>query len=126
MHGAEGVVARGTESLTDARERLAKVVSNRNKMAAHIQEIEAIEKRGQNPEERTHYEEDVLPGLKSQLETLESEELQARTRETEGEEHLRTEQAKLDAVHDLLDRLDNSLRGIGPKPVPARAKRPPL
>ena len=116
----EVAAARATQSLTDARSRLANVVSNRNKMAAHIQEIEAIEKRSQNPEERTHYEEDVLPGLKSQLETLESEELQARTRETEAEEQLRTEQAKLDAVHDLLDRLDNSLGEIGRQAVPHR------
>ena len=109
----EAAVARATQSLTDARSRLANVVSNRNKLAAHIQEVEAIEKRSQNPEERTHYDEDVLPGLKSQLEALGIEEQQAQTRETESEEQLRTEQAKLDAVHDLLDRLDNSLEEIG-------------
>jgi hypothetical protein len=113
----EEVVARATQSFTDARSRLAIVVSNRKNTAIHIQQVEAIEKSSQNPEERTRYDEVELPALKSQLETLGSEEQQAQARETEAEEQLRTEQAKLDAVHDLLDRLDKSLEEIGRQAV---------
>src|SRR5258708_652133 len=51
----EEAVARATKTFNDARSRLGNVVSNRKNMAIHIQEVEAMEKRSQNPEERTHY-----------------------------------------------------------------------
>jgi chromosome segregation ATPase len=113
----EAAVTRATQALSDARSKLASVLSNKGKIAAHIQEVEEIEKRSQNPDERSHIDEVELPQLKSQLETLGNEEQQAQTRKSDAEEQLRTEQSKLDAVHNLLNRLDNSLEEIGRQPV---------
>jgi chromosome segregation ATPase len=113
----EAAVTHATQALSDARSRLANVVSNRSKIAARIQEVEEIEKRSQNADERSHIDDVELPQLKSQLETLGNEEQQAQTRKSDAEEQLRTEQSKLGALHDLLGRLDNSLEEIGRQSV---------
>src|SRR5690348_1527102 len=54
-------VARANQRLSDARVRLDSAVANRNEVASQIQQTEAMAKNSQNPEERSHFDEVVLP-----------------------------------------------------------------
>ncbi len=108
-------VARATERLSEARFKLANVESDKNKKAVEIQSAKAAVSHSDAADAQTHFEEVVLPELKSQLETLEKEEQQARAREAEAEQQLRDEQVKLDGLNDLLDRFNNALEEIGRK-----------
>ena len=59
-------------------------------------------------EVRKQVERDIS-GKKSELENLTTEEQQRQTAEMEAEEQLRTEQAKLSALADRVDRLEKEL-----------------
>lgn len=106
-------VARAAQRLSDARANLANAVSRKNEKAVQIQQARAATGHSQAPDAQTHFEEVVLPQLKSELETLEKEEQQFREQESEAEQRLRDEQIKLDALNDTLDRLNVALEEAG-------------
>ena len=80
----------------------------------HVQEYDDPLTRSQDPRERKAVEE-AIPQFKRRLEQLakDEEEWRGKVNETEGQ--LKTEQAKLDALHNLLDQLDQALLNIAPK-----------
>jgi DNA repair exonuclease SbcCD ATPase subunit len=108
-------VGRAAQKLSDARSKLTEVESEKHKKLIEIQGAKAAASHLDTPGAQTHFEEVVLPGLKSQLETLEKEEQQARAHEAEAAEQLREEQVKLDGLNDLLDRLNTALEEAGRK-----------
>jgi hypothetical protein len=108
-------VARALKRLGDARLELAKAESDRNKKAIQIQSAKAATSHSDAPDAQTHFDEVVLPQLKSELEMLQKEEEQARAEEAESERQLRDEQVKLEGLNDLLDRYNNSLEEVGQK-----------
>ncbi len=108
-------VARASQRLSDARSNLANVEADKNKKTEEIRQAKVAVSQSENPNAQQGFEEVVLPGLKSQLETLEKEEQQARAREAEAEQQLRDEQVKLEGLNDLLDRFNNALEEIGRK-----------
>jgi len=77
-------------------------------MASGIKQIEDKVSNAQNPAERKR-QEDLLAKFRAELESQENSEQQSQARESEAEQDLRAEQAKLNALQDQLDRLDKSL-----------------
>jgi len=108
-------VARTTQRLSDARLNLAPAESERNKKAIQIQSAKAATSHSDAPDAQAHFEEVVLPGLKSEFEMLQKQEQQARAEESEAEQQLRDEQVKLDGLNDSLDRYNNALEEVGRK-----------
>lgn len=104
----EAAVARLERRVDDAHSNLVQTQFELKRLASEIKIREDMQSNTQNPSERKEIEE-VLPKLKAELESLKSTEQQLQTRESEAEQDLRAEQAKLTALHGQLDRLDNSL-----------------
>src|SRR6266566_2804443 len=104
VQAQETAVARAFQRLDDARSKLAETQSSRKREAARSD----AETPGQNPNEHKEFEQ-VVAQFKAQLEILASEEQERQGVETEVEEQLRTEQAKLSGLQEQLDRLDREL-----------------
>jgi len=104
----EAAVARMERRLDDARSNLTQTQLELKRLAAEIKLREDMQSNTQNPAERKELEE-VLPRLKAELESLKSTEQQLQARESESEQDLRAEQAKLAVLHGELDMLDKSL-----------------
>ena len=64
------------------------------------------------PTERNQIQE-MLPQLKVRLESMQTEEQQRQTNETEAENQLRIEQVKLSDLQDQLDHLQRTLETLG-------------
>ena len=82
-------------------------------IASTIKNTEDKESNALNPAERKRYE-DLLPKFKAELESQENSEQQLQARESEAEQDLRAEQAKLNALQDQLERLDKHLETSKP------------
>jgi chromosome segregation ATPase len=108
----EAAVARAAHQLDDSRSKLIEVKNNRKSLAEQIKVIEDSQSRRENLVEQKEIE-DALPRLKARLEMLGSEEQQGQARETEAEDQLRIEQAKLSGLQDQLDQLDKVLEISG-------------
>jgi chromosome segregation ATPase len=104
----EAAVARMERRVDDARSNLAQTQFEIKRLAAEIKLREDMQSNMQNPAERKDMEE-VLPKLKAELESLRSAEQQLQTRESEAEQDLRAEQAKLAVLQGQLELLDKSL-----------------
>src|SRR5580704_3769561 len=59
--------------------------------------------------QRKQWEDNRLPQLKAELESLASDEQQNRSREIEAEQQLRAEEVRLNDLREQLDRLDKTL-----------------
>jgi hypothetical protein len=103
------------QRLSDARLKIAQAEADKDKKAIQIQSAKLAAGHSEAPDAQTHFEEVVLPGLKSELETLQKQEQQARAQEAEAEQQVRDEQVKLDGLNDLLDRYNNALEEVGRK-----------
>ena len=116
VQAQETAVARAFQRLDDARSKLAETQSSRKRVAADLKRMEEArsdaETPGQNPNEHKEFEQ-VVAQFKAQLEILASEEQERQGVETEAEEQLRTEQAKLSGLQEQLDRLDRELENSG-------------
>lgn len=123
VQAQEAAVARAFQRLDDARSKLAETRSSRKRLAADLKRLEDArgdtENPNQNPNERKEFDQTIAQ-FKSQLESLAGEEQERQAAETECEEQLRTEQAKLSGVQEQLDQLDrdleNSIRSSGRNP----------
>jgi chromosome segregation ATPase len=104
----EGAVVRAQRRVDDARSALSQTQTEVKMMASGIKQIEDKISNAQNPVERKR-QEDLLAKFKAELESQENSEQQSQTKESEAEQDLRAEQAKLNALQDQLDRLDKSL-----------------
>ena len=108
LQGQEAAVARMERRVDDVRSSLTQVQFEMKRLAAEIKLREDTQSNTQNPAERRDVEE-VLSRNKVELESLKSTEQQLQTRQSEAEQDLRNEQAKLTALQGQLDILDKSL-----------------
>ena len=105
----EAAVARVAQHLNDVRSSLSETQGHRRDVAANLKQLEEfLESSEISPEVRKQVERQIS-GKKSELESLAAEEQQRQNAETEAEEQLRTEQAKLSALEDRVDRLEEEL-----------------
>ena len=104
----QGAVERAQRRVDEARSTLSQTQTEVKMMGSTIKQIEDKISNAQNPAERKR-QEDLLPKFKSELESQQNSEQQSQVRESEAEQELRAEQAKLNALQDQLDRLDKSL-----------------
>lgn len=105
----EAAVARVAQHLNDVRSSLSETQGHRRDVAANLKQLEEfLESSEISPEVRKQVERQIS-GKKSEVESLAAEEQQKQTAETEAEEQLRTEQAKLSALEDRVDRLEEEL-----------------
>ena len=112
----DAAVDRATRAMEEAHTKLATVIEARTRAATQIQDLEERQGRTQNLnlQERKDIEE-AIPQLKRRTEQLAVDEEQARARASEAEGQLKVEQLKLDALHKLLDQLDQTLDNVGRK-----------
>ena len=104
----EGAVERAQRRVDEARSTLSQTQAEMKIMAYTIKEIEDKVSNAQNSIERKR-QEDLLAKFKAELESQQNSEQQSQARESEAGQELRTEQTKLNALQDQLDRLDKSL-----------------
>lgn len=108
LQGQEEVVARMQRRLDEVHSNLAQQQFELKRLASEIKLREDMQNNSQNLAERKDLEE-LLPRLKAEFESLKGAEQQLQSKEAEAEQDLRTEQAKLNALQDQLERLDKSL-----------------
>ena len=109
LQGQEAAVARASQRLDEARDRLARIQDERKHVAADVKRFEDSVSSTENPLTRGKEAEDGLRQLKTRLELLENEEQQRQTREIEAEQQLRAEEVRVSDLRDQLDRLDKTL-----------------
>ena len=109
LQGQEAVVARTSQHLDDARDRLTRIQDERKHVATEVKQSDDYVSNSDNPAAQRKVIEERLPMLKTRLESLEGEEQQRQTREIEAEQQLRAEEARLSELRDQLDRLDKTL-----------------
>ncbi len=108
----DAAVARAARLVEEAHGRLDDPAAGRQRLAADIQKAQDIRKRSQDAHEVKVIEEEALPELKRHDDELAKEEQRWRARAGEAEAELRSEQAKLDSLHDLLDQLEQTLANM--------------
>ena len=108
-------VAHAQQRLSEARVKVVQAESDKDKKAIQIQSAKSATSHSEAPDAQAHFEEVVLPQLKSELEMLQKQEQQVRAQEAEAEQQVRDEQVKLDGLNDLLDRYNNALEQAGRK-----------
>jgi hypothetical protein len=109
------VVAHAQQRLSEARLKVTQAESEKDKKAIQIQAAKSATTHSDAPDAQAHFEEVVLPQLKSELEMLQKREQQAGAQEVEAEQQVRDEHVKLDGLNDLLDRYNNALEQVGRK-----------
>src|SRR5215472_16747876 len=106
LQGQQTAVQRSTERRDLSRDRLINTASQIKQVTANIQQNEDHFAQSQSAPERKELQEQVLPQLKAELETLHHLQQQQQVSESESEEQLRSEQAKLSDLEIFLDKLD--------------------
>ena len=96
LQGQEAAVARASQRLDEAREKLARIQDERKHVATDVKQQEDFISNTENPPTQRKEVEGVLPRLKTRLESLENEEQQRQTREIEAEQQLRAEAVRLE------------------------------
>ena len=117
LQGQEAAVARASQRLDGAREKLARIQDDRKHVAAEIKQHEDFIGNSENPPAQRKEVEAMLPRLKTRLESLENEEQQRQAQETEAEQQLRAEEVRLADLRDQLDRLDKTLENASRRPA---------
>ena len=112
LQGQETAVLRAVERRDVARERLSDTESQIKRATAEVQRSEERIAQSESAPERKELQEQVLPRLKADLETLHHSQQQQQSSESESEERLRSEQAKLSDLENFLDKLDKSLADL--------------
>ena len=113
LQGQEAAVARASQRLDEARELLTGAQGERRHLASEIKQHEDFISNTENPPTQRKAFENRLPEDKTRLESFENLEQQQQARETEAEQQLRAEEAKLSDLRDQLDRLDKALENAG-------------
>ena len=117
LQSQEAAVARASQRLDDAREKLTRTQDERKHLATDVKQHEDFINNMENLSTQRKEIEAVLPQLKTRLESLENEEQQRQAREIEAEQQLRTEEVKLSDLRDELDRLEKALENANHLPV---------
>ena len=114
VQGQEAAVARASQRLDEAREKLTRNQDERKHVAADVKRFEDSISDTESPTApRKEIEQNILPQLKARLEVLENQEQQLQTREIEAEQQLRAEEVRLSDLRDQMDRLDKTLENAG-------------
>ena len=109
LQGQEAAVARASQRLDDAQDKLARIQDERKHVSSDAKQTEDFISNTENPATQRKELEDRVRQLKTRLELLESEEQQRQTREIEAEQQLRAEEVRLSDLRDQLERLDKAL-----------------
>jgi len=113
LQGQEAAVARASQRLEEAREKLARIRDERKHVAGDVKQQEDFVSNTENSPTRRKEVEGVLARDKARLESLENDEQERQAREIEAEHQLRAEEVRLSDLHDQLDRLDKALENSG-------------
>ncbi len=116
LQAQEATVARATQRVDSARQRLADAQGQRRNLELQMKQSEDALNRTADPKERKQFEEHLSFG-KANLEGLAAQEGELQTRLVEAQDQLRQEQAKLSALQDRLDRLDRELESVPATPI---------
>ncbi len=116
LQGQEASVARTSQRLDEAREKLARTQDERKHQVSELKRTEDFVNDTENPPTQRKAVENRLSELKARLESLESDEQQNQSREIEAEQQLHAEEVKLSDLRDQLDRLDKTLENASPRP----------
>ncbi|PYV75625.1 MAG: hypothetical protein DMG96_16565 [Acidobacteria bacterium] len=109
LQGQEAAVARASQRLEEAREKLARTQDERKHVAADVKQQEEFISNMENPAAERKEVERMLFQSKTRIESLDSQEQQLQTREIDAEQQLRAEEVRLSDLRDQLDRLDKAL-----------------
>jgi len=109
LQGQEAAVARASQHLDEARDKLARIQDERKHVAADVKRQEDFISNMENPATQRKELEGVVARSKTRLDSLESQEQQLQTREIDAEQQLRTEEVRLSDLRDQLERLDKAL-----------------
>jgi DNA repair exonuclease SbcCD ATPase subunit len=115
LQGQETAVQRAAQRRDLARDRLTDTESQIKRVSEEIQRSENRVTQSDSAVERKEMQEQVLPRLKADLETLRHLQQQQQPNEADAEEQLRAEEAKLSELETFLDKLDKSLSEFGPR-----------
>lgn len=103
----QAAVDRAIQRLDDARAKLASAEANRREIATALKYYE--EKEAKSPGEQKDFA-DLIPQVKTRLESLLSDEQERQARVSECEERARVEQATLSGLQEQLDQVDRALK----------------
>lgn len=109
LQNQETAVQRAAQRRDLARDRLVDTESQIKRVTTEIQRNQDRVTQSESAAERKELQEQVLPRLKADLETLGHLKQQQQPDEADSEEQLRTEQAKLSELESFLDKLDKTL-----------------
>ena len=109
----DAAVARASSVVEEAHAKGTELAAAHKHYVTEIEQNERRRDQAQDVQQRRQIEEEVLPRDKESPEQVahEEERQQARTNEAEGQ--LKAELLKLDALHSLLDQLDQALETVG-------------
>ena len=113
LQGQEASVARASQRLDEARQKLARTQDERSHIAADIKQTEDYVNDTYNPEAQRKALGNRLSELKTRLEFSEGDEQKDQSQEIDAEQQLRAEGTKLSDLRDQLDRLDKTLENTG-------------
>ncbi len=105
----EATVSRVSQNLNDLRSSIVTMQERQRNLMATIKHFEKLVDDSDTPPAQRKDAEGEISVLKTELEGLTAEEQQRQTAKIEAEEQLRTEQAKLSALEDRVDRLEKEL-----------------
>jgi hypothetical protein len=114
MQAQTAAVARAASRLDDAKSKVSEAQAHHAELTARMHHMEEAQRSIQDQNELKALAE-ALPIIKIDLERVAAEELRWQASEADGASQLRTEQAKLNDLQDLLDRLDKILDGYSKK-----------
>lgn len=110
----DAAVLRANTALEDARTKLSSVSAERKHFAEEIERWDEARQHTPDQQELKAIAE-ALPQVKRRAEQLAVDEQQWQAKVGEAESALRSEQAKVDALHATLDELDQALQNVGRK-----------
>jgi chromosome segregation ATPase len=102
-------VSRASQRADDAHNRCANAQQQRRYLTAQVEQLEARRSNPQTPADQNLG--DQITRLKSNLESMSTEEQQCTAREIEAGAQLKDEQNKMADLQDQLDKLDKLLAG---------------
>ena len=108
----DAAVARATRSAEEAHAKLSELATNRHHMTGQIEQAEQQLSRTEDASERKALEE-AIPQMKGTLERLANDEPLWQAKANDADSQLRIEQGKLDALHTMLDQLDQAFTNAG-------------
>ena len=116
LQGQEAAVARASQRLDEAREKLTGIQAERKHATADVKRQEDFISNSENPATERKQVEGMLSQSKTRVESLENQEQQLQTREIDAAQLLRTEEVRLSDLRDQLDRLDKALENASRRP----------